>query len=62
MTRAQAIADMPHGTRHTLVSNAEWHGWLWWLHDRRGQCPPGGEDGAEAARIVLARDEAARTP
>lgn len=61
MSRAQEIADMPQDQRHLLATKAEWHGWMWWMHDRsQSSYPHGGEDGIEAAKIAIARIEAAR--
>ena len=58
MSRAEEIASMSHATRHTLVTDAEWRGWLWWMHDRdERHRPPGGDDGVEAAKILIARDK-----
>ena len=57
--RAQEIADAPDNvTRSKVYTVAEWRGYLWWMHDRdEASRPVGGEDGIEAARILIARDK-----
>lgn len=58
--RAQQIAHAPdHVARSRLCTAAEWRGYVWWMHDRDERSRPfGGEDGIEAAKILIARDKA----
>lgn len=54
--RARQIVDAPdHVTRSKLCTEAEWRGYLWWMHDREGSPPAGGDAGIEAAKILIAR-------
>lgn len=57
--RAQEIANAPdHVARSRLCTKAEWDGYLWWMHDRDERFKPeGGQDGIEAAKILIERNK-----